>query len=224
MEVNGFFAVAVHFVAASAPGHILVGAAARAVDSLTVGGDPLAHGQEGIGLFGDEGAQRSRPDVVKQVSVLDCVVDQEFDGFFQWLDFGFGGVGPVACPAGAGNVGHCHAAFPGSFVIERSQLAFRSQKIAFQVFRQGTLVASSGAVHAVVDQSVGLVLLDAADHGAGIPLVEGAVAQVVEPDDVHLPVAGKQFADLSEVIFQIAVMLVGQVIGVVPVPSGVVEA
>ena len=224
MQVDGFFAAPVRLVAAAAPGLVLVGTSAGVVNGFPVGGDPLAHGQEGFSLFRVERAQRRGSDVVKQVAVLDGVVDQEFDGGFHGLGLRLGGVGPVARPAGAGDVRHGHAAFPGRFVVERPQLAFRRQEISFQVVGQRTLVASAGAVHAVVDQNVRLVLLDAAHHGAGIPLVEGAVAQAVEPQHVHLPVAGEQFTDLAEVVFQVAVVLVGQVVGVVPVPPGVVEA
>ena len=65
MQVDGLFAAPVRLVAAAAPGLVLVGTSAGVVNGFPVGGDPLAHGQEGFSLFRVERAQRRGSDVVK---------------------------------------------------------------------------------------------------------------------------------------------------------------
>lgn len=105
-------------VATAAPWLVPVGASASVVNGLLVESNPFSHGQKSFSLFRIKCSQWSGTDVVKQVAVLDNVIDQEFDGGFDGFGCCVGCVGPVARPAGAGDIRHGHAAFPRRLSVE----------------------------------------------------------------------------------------------------------
>ena len=79
-----------------------------------------------------------------------------------------------------------------------------------------------GQAVAVVDEDAGLQLVDHAIQRLAV-VVFGALAQAIEPEDVHGAVVGQQFAHLGLQVGEVVRVPVGKGIGVVPVRLRVVE-
>ena len=178
--------------------------AARAVDGLAVGPQPVTDFLQAGGLGRFDHPVRPRADVQQPVAVVADDLHQHADAQVQRMDLVVRFPAPLAAQLAAG--------FPQAPAVVLAHTVFDGLEISRQP-------ASA------VDQGGRLMFADELEKVVGVPVLGGEGALGVEPDDADVTVLRAELLDLGEDVLVGVAAVVGAVEqGADPVALGVVEA